>query len=118
MSAPTRVFVNANQTITTTSAIFLPPGASTRIVPALLDVHTNVVQPSGAFTFTSNNHPFATVDSDGVVTAVAVGRATVTVTYNGLTCDVAVTVTNAPLGSISVYNNPTFSFIAPRPVGQ
>ncbi len=117
MSTPTRLLATANQVISSTSIIFLPPGGTARVLPALLDVDSNVQQPSSAFTFVSSNTPFATVDSNGVVTAVAVGNATIGVSYGGLTCDVAVTVTDSPLGAVSVYNNPTFSFVAPRPVG-
>lgn len=52
-------------------------------------------------TWTSSDNEVATVSTSGVVTAVAVGTATVTASYQGLTSACAVTVTD-PVEGLAV----------------
>src|SRR5213075_856032 len=55
-----------------------------------------------AVTFASDNESVATVSSNGLVTAVAEGTARITATSEGKTASANITVTAAPVATVSV----------------
>lgn len=73
-------------------------GSSAFISTILVELdsgETGILNSRTNVTFTSNNTAIATVDASGVILAKAAGNTTVTVTYNGVSKDVPVTVTDS-----------------------
>ena len=58
-------------------------GATARLLPVGTDANGNALEPGAAVTWSSSDATVATVDSTGLVTAVAVGAAVVTATSGG-----------------------------------
>lgn len=67
-------------------------GASYRLEATAKDAGGNVV-PDAQFSWTSSNSSVATVDATGLVTGIAAGSATITVTSNGKSASAQITVT-------------------------
>ena len=65
------------------SLVMYSPGVSARLLPVGTDANGNALEPGAAVTWSSSDAEVATVDSTGLVTAVAVGAAVVTVTSSG-----------------------------------
>ncbi len=96
--------------------VSVPPVASVAITPATLSLAVGATGNESAVTkiaggvvvtgrtivWSSKNTQIATVDAQGVVTAVAVGTDTLTATSEGITGTSIVTVTVAPVASIVV----------------
>ncbi len=101
---------------TATVAVTLPPVASVSVSPAsasllptqtaqltatLLD-STGTVLTGRTVTWSSSSTGVATVNGSGLVTAVAVGSATVTAASEGRSASSSVTVTTVPVASVTV----------------
>jgi uncharacterized protein YjdB len=77
----------------TPGALFLRVGTSGSLVASLVDASGAVVSvPSGPLPWTSSNAAVATVNESGVVTGVAAGSVTVSVSSGGLSGSAQVTV--------------------------
>lgn len=89
-------------TITVTPSSFSKaPGQTQALTVVLKDVNGTVLT-GRVITFESSNTSIATVDSSGVVTAVAQGNATITVSSEGKNTTASATVTAIPVASVSV----------------
>src|SRR6266699_5897680 len=101
---------------TATVAVTLPPVASVSVSPAsasllptqtaqltatLLD-STGAVLTGRIMTWSSSSTGVATVNGSGLVTALAVGSATITVASEGRSASSSVTVTTVPVASVTV----------------
>ncbi|MCU0633887.1 MAG: Ig-like domain-containing protein, partial [Gemmatimonadaceae bacterium] len=112
-----RIAASAFGTSATIALTVLPRDvARVQVLPAALSVRLGSTATIQARTFdaegelltgraiawTSSNPQIATVTSEGVVTAIAAGAATITATSEGRTGQAAVTVTLAPVASVSI----------------
>src|SRR5256886_486881 len=107
---------STNLADTATVAVTLPPVASVSVSPAsasLLPTQTaqltaTLLDSTGAIltgrtvTWSSSSTGVATVNGSGLVTAVAVGSATVTAASEGRSASSSVTVTTVPVASVTV----------------
>jgi uncharacterized protein YjdB len=87
-------------------------GATKQLTAQVTDDQGNVLS-GRPIAFSSNNTSIATVSSSGLITAVAIGSATITATSEGKTGTADVTVTAVPVASVDV-SPPTANLI----VGQ
>lgn len=76
-------------------------GQTTTLTATVKD-QTGTVVTSRVVTWSSNNTAVATVSSTGVVTGVSPGAATITATSEGKSGSAAITITVAPVGSVTV----------------
>ncbi len=82
------------------SLVTLAPGLTQQLTPTTFDAQNNVLT-GRSVTYTSSNPAVATVTPNGgLITAVALGTATITVSSEGKSSTVAVTVGNAPITSV------------------
>lgn len=79
-------------------------GSATTIAATAKDANGNILT-GRAITWTSNTPGVATVDANGVVTAIAAGSATITATSEGKSAIASITVSLVPVASIAT--NPT-----------
>jgi hypothetical protein len=122
MATPTRLLLTFGTVLSVATVVPLHVGDSYSIpVPTLVDVNGLPVTPTNAFTFTSNNSAIASVDSNGLVTASAIGNAQISVSYGGLTAQVTIAVLQPSAATdqiaqplVSTY--PSKFFLAPPPV--
>jgi uncharacterized protein YjdB len=122
-----QVSVSAGQTATVTVAYGITPVARVTVTPGSLSVQVGQSAPLAATTFdasgavltgrtvtwSSSNGAVATVAPNGSVTGVAVGTAIITATSEGKTGSASVTVTQVPVGAVTVSPAPLSI-----PVGQ
>jgi hypothetical protein len=104
LSSPTRVLLNYAQILSIAATVPLHVGDTFQIAtPTLIDVDGNIISPSSSFTYTSRNSNTATVDDSGLVTAVAIGSATIQISYGGLQAQLTIAVLepNAPTATIA-----------------
>lgn len=101
---------------TATATLFVRSAASIAVAPTDLTLAMDATQvltvtvldaddlplPDPVVAFSSSDETVASVDADGVVTAVRVGSAVITVEVEGLTADVDVTVEGTAVGSVVV----------------
>jgi alpha-tubulin suppressor-like RCC1 family protein len=97
---PTRV---ASVTITPATASVVV-GKTTQLAATAKDAVGNVLT-GRALAWTTSAAGVATVDGNGIVTAVSVGNADITVTSEGKTAQAAVSVTAVPVASVTVSPN-------------
>ena len=77
------------------------PGATQQMTATTKDASNNVLN-GRTITWSSDNTAAATVDGNGLVTAVAAGAATINATSEGQTGTSAITVTAAPVATVTV----------------
>jgi len=94
----------ASVTVTPTS-FSKAPGQTQALTVVTRDIDGNVLV-GRVITYSTSNASVATVDSMGVVTAVAAGSATITATSEGKSGTSLATVTVVPVASVSVSPNP------------
>lgn len=83
------------------SAVTLQPGGTAQLSPTLRDAQGN--QLTGRMiSYTSSDPTAATVDSSGLITAVAQGTTNISVTSEGVTQTVSVTVTQVPVATVDL----------------
>ncbi len=85
----------------TPNPLSMSVGQTTQLTATLEDAMGNVLN-GRAVSWSSSNPSAATVSSQGLVTAVANGVATITATSEGKSGSAAVTVVNLPVGSVTV----------------
>jgi len=76
-------------------------GTSTQLTAVVRDIFGNVLS-NRAVTWSSSNTAIATVNQAGVVTGVAAGTTTITATSEGQSGNATVTVTQAPVSTVTV----------------
>ena len=74
----------------------LQVGKTFQLTPSTLDQRNHVLQSSLIMTYTSNDASVATVDSSGVIAAVAPGRCVITASSGGLSDQKYVEVVTPP----------------------
>ena len=93
------------------SSVIVSPGQASVIVGATTQLSAQVTDDQGnvlagrPITFTSGSPAVATVNSAGLVTGVAVGTATITVTSEGKTGTASITVTPVPVARVLISPN-------------
>lgn len=94
----------------------LPPVASVSVTPATLVLHPQWTEPltvtlrdaaglllgNRVVTYASSDENIAKVSASGVVTGAGTGNATITVTSEGQTATLAISVTNAPVHAVTI----------------
>jgi uncharacterized protein YjdB len=88
-------------TVTLPATATLVAGQSTTLTPVVRDANGTVVTDR-IVTWSSSNTSIATVSSAGVVKALVTGSATITATSEGKSAGTALTVTPAPVGTVTV----------------
>ncbi len=88
----------------TLNASSLTVGATTTASAVTRDASNNVLT-GRVITWSSSNTAVATVNASGAVTAVSVGSANITATSEGVSGQAALTVTQAPVASVTVTLN-------------
>jgi uncharacterized protein YjdB len=87
----------------TTSSIALAPGGTAQVQASAEDASGNALVGE-AMTWNSSNAAVATVSTTGIVTAIAIGAATITATSEGVsgTATVTVSATTAPIAALAI----------------
>ena len=89
------------------NAATISPGATVTLVPNLVGSDGLPLSPSGrVLVWSTSDATVATVSGAGVVTGVAGGNATITLTVEGVSGTAAITVSAVPIASITVTPNP------------
>ncbi len=85
----------------TPSPLSMSVGQTTQLTATLKDTVGNVLN-ARVVVWSSANPAVATVSSQGVLTAISTGRATITATSEGRSGTADVTITNVPVGSVTI----------------
>ena len=101
-TASVTVAVDPVATVTVSPPAQSVPAGQTVTLTATLKSQNGTTLTGRTVTWSSSDQAIATVSSSGVVTAIAVGQATITATSEGKTGTATVTVTPVPVGSVTV----------------